>query len=557
MKLDISLLAGETLHIFQKPVGGGSKSVVTLTQSDQTVTHLAGPASLDFNRTEADGLVAGPASLDFNTATTDLSLVYAYDPATVMTSGIRTLYTTERNRPDLARHRLHLAPPFGWMNDPNGLSESAGLTHVFYQHYPHTHRWNTMHWGHAVSRNRIDWVHLPIFLLPRADLLAEGKIGGAFSGSVLPMTDGTGRVFYTDREDIRLPDWEWQMTAISKDWIDIGPSTAVAKGTPDLPTIGRNIRDPYVFKGPDGQLKMLLGAGDDAGGLILLYGTADPTGASGWEFLNVLHREPSNQTLPSECPCMVALDGEGEGLHALIFGLLGHRDEVTRRRNVTFAVVGQFDGRNFEPIERFEMDFGTDCYAFQGIVGADGPYGIAWAANWTDVFKDRDYPSAMTFPRRLVWTDGYLSTPPIEAVTELRTHLAVQDLMQSQGLVPLQDGLGEIELILAEQATPFKVVFDHPTHAISLVYDGSTLQLHFQPPGERPVPRYSIDGVALTSVRIFVDVGLIEIYADEGRWCLTKRLESSQLFQSFSLEADGGSIRTARLWALRSQSATA
>ena len=71
----------------------------------------------------------------------------------------------------------------------------------------------------------------------------------------------------------------------------------------------------------------------------------------------------------------MALDGEGEGLHVLIFGLLGSRDEVSRRRNITLALVGRFDGRVFTPIAREELDYGTDCYAFQGIAGTDGPLG--------------------------------------------------------------------------------------------------------------------------------------------------------------------------------------
>ncbi len=32
--------------------------------------------------------------------------------------------------------RYHIAPPCGWMNDPNGLCRSGGRYHAFYQHYP-------------------------------------------------------------------------------------------------------------------------------------------------------------------------------------------------------------------------------------------------------------------------------------------------------------------------------------------------------------------------------------------------------------------------------------
>ena len=31
------------------------------------------------------------------------------------------------------RQRLHLMPPTGWLNDPNGLCQFKGLFHAFFQ----------------------------------------------------------------------------------------------------------------------------------------------------------------------------------------------------------------------------------------------------------------------------------------------------------------------------------------------------------------------------------------------------------------------------------------
>ncbi|MCX5514651.1 GH32 C-terminal domain-containing protein [Kaistia algarum] len=561
MKIDIELNAGETLHVFQKPVGDATGSVVTLTTADGMEQRLSGPESDDFTLSIAEDLAGGRASLAFDEGGTAVSLVYAFDPATVATTGIRTLFTTERNRPNSARYRLHLAAPFGWMNDPNGLSQAGGLAHLFYQHYPHSLRWNTMHWGHAVTANGIDWTHQPVFLLPRPELLADdAKVGGAFSGSAINLPDGGLRVYYTDRQDDRTPNWEWQMTAVSDDRVDVGPSAPVVTEVPELPGLGKNFRDPYVFKGPDGLWKMLLGAGDDTAALVLLYETEDASGVEGWRFAGVVHREPTTQKLPAECPCMVALDGEGAGLHVLIFGLLGSRDEVSRRRNITVALVGRFDGRSFEPIAREELDYGTDCYAFQGIAGTDGPlgtgpFGISWAANWTDVFKDRDFPSAMTLPRRLVWRDGALSTPVIETVEALRRPEPAIDIASNGRPVVLEDGLAEIGIEIAEKGVPFELAFRHPEFGIALGYAGGTLELAFKPPGSRPSPRYFIEDIAPARLRIFVDVGLIEIYVDDGRWCLTKRIDSDEPIKAITLSAAPGTIGAARLHHLRPQGA--
>ena len=111
---------------------------------------------------------------------------------------------------------------------------------------------------------------------------------------------------------------------------------------------------------------MLLGGNDAEAALVLLYETEDPEAAAGWRFVGPLHREPLPRSVPAECPCMVPLDGEGTGLHALVFGLIGHRNRVKRRFNPSFALVGRFDGRHFEEIARSEIDFIGDCYAFQG-----------------------------------------------------------------------------------------------------------------------------------------------------------------------------------------------
>ena len=65
-------------------------------------------------------------------------------------------YTLERSNDYLVGHsgkidrqyrpRYHLAPPVGWMNDPNGVCLYRGAMHVFYQYYPYDSCWGPMHW---------------------------------------------------------------------------------------------------------------------------------------------------------------------------------------------------------------------------------------------------------------------------------------------------------------------------------------------------------------------------------------------------------------------------
>ena len=91
------------------------------------------------------------------------------------------------------RPAFHFSPRTGWMNDPNGFSYYKGKYHMFYQYYPYDTRWNSMHWGHAVSDDLLHWEYVPAALAPDENYDKEG----CFSGSAIALPDGRQLLIYT------------------------------------------------------------------------------------------------------------------------------------------------------------------------------------------------------------------------------------------------------------------------------------------------------------------------------------------------------------------------
>lgn len=95
------------------------------------------------------------------------------------------------------RPLLHYTPPFGWMNDPNGLLYENGVFHIYHQHNPYGVIWENIHWSHTDTRDFLHFTRTQPVLAPDED-------GPMFSGTgiidrenVLGMGAGADIFFYT------------------------------------------------------------------------------------------------------------------------------------------------------------------------------------------------------------------------------------------------------------------------------------------------------------------------------------------------------------------------
>lgn len=161
-----------------------------------------------------------------------------------------------------------------------------------------------MHWGHAVSRDLVNWVHLPIFLRPEDKDC--GSNCGWFSGSAVPLDNDGLQIFVTDSNHSQshshsLPNWHFSILARELPQIQLSLATndtimpseepfVVIGEIPENPgmnvNLSKDFRDPNVFLGPNGYHYMTLGSNDlnGKGGVILLYRTKTTSLGSDWEF---------------------------------------------------------------------------------------------------------------------------------------------------------------------------------------------------------------------------------------------------------------------------------
>lgn len=96
-----------------------------------------------------------------------------------------------------------------------------------------------MHWGHAISKDLINWEHRP-------DAITPDALGTIFSGSAVVDTDNTAGfgagaivVIYTQNSDRQV-----QSIAYST---DNGRSFTKYENNPVLTSDARDFRDPKVF----------------------------------------------------------------------------------------------------------------------------------------------------------------------------------------------------------------------------------------------------------------------------------------------------------------------
>ncbi len=482
----------------------------------------------------------------------------------------RAVTYEERFRP-----AYHFTPARNWMNDPNGLVFHNGEYHLFFQHNPRGNRWGHLSWGHAVSRDLVNWRELGVAMPERDVMIFSGSAvidaantSGFASSRTPPMV-----AFYTghDPDDGR----ESQYLAYSQ---DEGRTWTQYDGNPIIEAPGiSQFRDPKVFwhEGTQRWVMVLVHSGEQR---VAIYTSQN---MRAWREVSVFG--PGGQTGgPWETPDLFELPVEGGGSRwVLSVGVTGQAG-LSAGSGVQYF-VGGFDGERFvaddgAPVGVVRwVDYGSDFYAPQtwsGIPAEDGRrIWIAWMANTRHA---EDIPTSpwrgmMTIPRELslALRDGRyeLVQRPVrelqtlrrdavtqEAVTIVRGERALAEVAALGGAMELEIAFrpatsGETGLVLSYgAATRLRIGYDaRNNHAFVDRSEGGAFERDsFRARHYMPV-RLS-DG--MLRLRIFLDHSSVEVFADDGARVISDAIFADGQLRSVSLytTGEGGALSSLNAW---------
>lgn len=491
----------------------------------------------------------------------DVSLFYRYNPASVADVGVTFLelgphgltpwptdhlpawYEQEAGRP-----QLRFSPFKGWMNDPNGLCKVGDTYHLFYQYHPNGVDWGPMHWGHAAGKDLYSWVHYPVFQHPEANLAALGATGGAFSGNAFFDRDGSLSFYYTER----LPAYD-----LFKDYKEVQKRMRPDKGLlkpvanalmladgPEGTT--HDVRDPKVWYDSDaGLYRMVLGSAVEGNPAILLYNSTD---GDNWDFASVLYNAPPHfrdgGARSAECPDFFVIDGHW----VLVAGFVGYTEAQTGRHNLLYAIVGSFENGVFTPYsdQLQELDFGTDYYAMQSFWDGERQLAFAWLFNW-EIRKPAGsaYSGELSLPRLLTLDQHHrLLMNPEPGIATLRSR---QLEATNQRYAPAPGHA--VEITISGKLDGLTIIGTSTSgETVTLTHSGDSLTLELSEDDGKINYRAACSN--LTDIRLFFDRGVIELFANSGLICGTRR--SYRVLDCASLWTSAKTSASIEVWEYKS-----
>ncbi|MCW5979319.1 MAG: glycoside hydrolase family 32 protein [Bryobacteraceae bacterium] len=439
---------------------------------------------------------------------------------------------------DPERPVCHFRPPAQWNNDPNGTIYYKGQHHLFYQLNPYGAVWGNMHWGHARSRDLVNWEHLPVALWPSKEKGEEH----VFSGAAIAGPDGRPLLFYTS---IGKRDPEQWLAMPTDDelirWEKYPENPVVSvkhHGGVDVD----EWRDPFLFR-EQGATYMVCGGNlRPSGGraAVQLYRATTPS-LTEWKHMGTVFEYRHRETRNFECPNLFRLGARWVLL-------------VSPHAPCEYFVGGlDLERGRFTPETHGTLDPGT---SYASNISRDGQgRTILWLWGRTETNPEKAWNSVMTLPRILsVDADGFLRQTPAKEFESLRGEarklagIALRDASEPLGGVQGDCLDIEAELTLdTARAAGLRLRCPEtgkPGIEVSFNREG------FLTAGNAKIFAGRAGKIDL---RLFLDKRVIEVFANEGTAAIFTTVEGAPGAMGVHAFATGGAARieSLRAWPLK------
>ena len=413
------------------------------------------------------------------------------------------------------RQKLHIEPPSGWLNDPNGLCYFKGKYHVYFQYLPDSPEGEgRKRWGHYESYDMISWKFAGTAIEPDT----EYDLTGAFSGSAVVNGD-TLELFYTG--NVEHPgDFDYitagrdanQIRVSTKDGREMSAKDILLRNSDYPEYCSCHVRDPKVTL-ENGIWRMVLGARTlEDEGCVLIYEGNDPD-----EFRFIKKLSYPDFGYMWECPDMFELGGNTY----LSVSPQGLSHEEFRFQNVYSSGYFKVTGDELSDFEEF--DYGFDFYAPQTFETTDGRriligwMGMASESGYTNPTVDFGRQHCLTLPRELtVSPDGSILQNPIREIYSLR--IAPSELRSEKRTYKLP-----FDIVVNEVKPDPECVLEIGKAKITWHSEGF-LELSFEDAkaaGGRTVRKVKTDN--LSDIRIVADRSSLEVFLNSGRYVMSTR----------------------------------
>lgn len=416
------------------------------------------------------------------------------------------------------RPERHFVPEIGWINDPNGFVYFKGEYHLFYQFNPYESVWGPMHWGHAKSKDLVNWEHLPVALAPDKNYDKDG----CFSGSAIVKDDTlwlmyTGNIVNEDGSVRQVQNMAYSTDSIHFEKIAQNP-VATEELLPEE-VIANDFRDPKIFEKDGRYYSVVATKHKDGVGCIVLLGSDD---LLDWQFESIFLKGQAHQGHVWECPDYFEVDGQEYLIVSPMRYQKEDNDFVNINSNIFVTGHVDWDKKVFVADSFKEIDHGHDFYAAQTTEGPEGErVMIAWMHTWGRPLVTNDlghkWYGQMTLPRLLKKGEHGLRQVLPASILNSFEDIEIGQFIQgpSKLSLKLDDSL---DLKLGTDQDYLQFGYDKERQEVYI--DRSSLKIQQAGEEEWSTVRRAVT-VQATELEVLIDTNCLEIIVNDGQESLT------------------------------------